>query len=130
LLVLQAEISNLALMPAYHYLKSAHDKECIIYAQQYLMKHVESPPSLSQLSKIVGINEYKLKRGFKEMFNNTVFGYLAEARLELAKNDLLETDKKVNEIASDLGYCSVPHFSHAFKKKFGFSPGMLRKGIV
>jgi AraC-like DNA-binding protein len=91
------------------------------------MQHIESPPSLSQLAKIAGINEYKLKRGFKEMFNNTVFGYLAEARLELAKNDLVQSNKKVIEIASALGYCSLQHFSHAFKKKFGISPNQVRK---
>jgi AraC family transcriptional activator of pyochelin receptor len=127
LLVMQAEASNAASQPAYHYLKSAYDKECIGYVQQYLMKNVASLPTLSQLAKIAGINEYKLKRGFKEMFNNTVFGYLAEARLELAKNDLLQTNKKVNEIASELGYSSVQHFSSAFKKKFGFSPNRVRR---
>ncbi|QHT70653.1 helix-turn-helix transcriptional regulator [Rhodocytophaga rosea] len=126
-LVLQAEACNAALIPAYKSLKSAYDKECMVYAKEYLLKNLEVPPSISQLSKIVGINEYKLKRGFKEMFNNTVFGYVAEARLEIAKNDLLETDKKVIEIASDLGYSSLQHFSHAFKKKFGFSPNTLRK---
>jgi AraC family transcriptional activator of pyochelin receptor len=127
LLVLQAEASQAASQPAYRYLKSAYDQECISNAQQYLMNNVASPPSLSQLAKLAGINEYKLKRGFKEMFHNTVFGYLAEARLELAKNDLLQTTKTVTEIACELGYASVPHFSSAFKKKFGCSPNRVRR---
>lgn len=47
------------------------------------------PPSLSELSRIVGINEFKLKKKFKEVFNMTVFGYLADYRLGIARS-LLE----------------------------------------
>ncbi len=54
--------------PLINTLKTAHDEECIRYARDYLMDHLDTPPSLSQLAKIVGINEYKLKRGFKEVF--------------------------------------------------------------
>jgi len=91
------------------------------------MNHLEEPPGLSELATIIGINEYKLKRGFREMFGNTVFGYLANARLEIAKNNLLENKKTVSEIAAELGYSSLQHFSSAFKEKFGISPGKLKR---
>jgi AraC-like DNA-binding protein len=91
------------------------------------MGNLETPPTLSELARIVGINEYKLKRGFKETFGNTVFGYLGDARLEMAKNDLLENKKSVSDISAELGYSSVQHFSNAFKKKFGLSPGKLKR---
>ena len=97
-----------------------------MYAREYIMNNLETPPGLSELAKIVGINEYKLKRGFKEIFGNTVFGYLSDARLEIAKNDLLESKKTVSGISSELGYSSVQHFSSAFKKKFGLSPNKLK----
>jgi AraC-like DNA-binding protein len=126
-LVLQAEASNATFLPAYQYLKTAHDEACIRYARDYIMGHLEMPPSLSELARIVGINEYKLKRGFKEVFGNTVFGYLTDARLDIAKNDLLESKKPVADIAAALGYSSLQHFSYAFKKKFGYSPGKLRR---
>ncbi len=127
LLVLQAEATNEALNPAYKYVKTNYDKECLMHAREYIMSHLEMPPSLTELSRIIGINEYKLKRGFKEMFGNTVFGYLAEARLELARNDLLESKQSIADIAFSLGYSSLQHFSYAFKKKFGVSPGKLRR---
>lgn len=122
LLVLQAEACNAAQRATYKYIKTHYDKECILHAHEYIMHHLEEPPSLSELAKIIGINEYKLKRGFKEVFNTTVFGYLSDARLELAKNDLLEKNKSIAEIASALGYSSIQHFSFAFKKKFGVAP--------
>ena len=126
-LVMQAETCNLSMAPNYKYIKTAYDKECVMYAREYIMTHMDKPPSLSQLAKIIGINEYKLKRGFKEIFNNTVFGYLSDERLELAKNDLLETKKPASEIASELGYSSLQHFSNAFKKKFGLSPNKFKQ---
>ncbi|MCW3118026.1 MAG: transcriptional regulator, AraC family [Chitinophagaceae bacterium] len=125
-LVLQAEACNAALIPSYRYIKTKYDKECILYAREYIMSHLGMPPSLSELAKIIGINEYKLKRGFKEIFDNTVFGYLSDARLEIAKNDLLKNKTSASQIASELGYSSVQHFSNAFKKKFGLSPNKLK----
>jgi AraC family transcriptional activator of pyochelin receptor len=122
LLVLQAEAYNSFQKRGSDYLKTEYDKERIIYAREYLIQHLDLPPSLTDLAKVAGINEYKLKRGFKEMFGNTVFGYLADTRLELAKTDLLERKKSASEIAFELGYSSVQHFSTAFKKKFGASP--------
>lgn len=104
------------------YCKTDYDRERILFARDYLLQHMDMPPSLSELSHIAGINEFKLKRGFKELFNTTVFGYLAEHRLQLAKYDILEGKKTATEIAFELGYASPQHFSTAFKKKFGVSP--------
>ncbi|NHA06945.1 helix-turn-helix transcriptional regulator [Mucilaginibacter sp. HC2] len=126
ILVLQAESYNQLLSPIKIYAKTDYDKERLVYARDYLIQHMEVPPSLTQLARVAGINEYKLKRGFKEMFGTTVFSYLAESRLELAKIDLLEARKSVTEIAFELGYSSVQHFSAAFKKKFNVAPSQLR----
>jgi AraC-like DNA-binding protein len=126
-LVIQAEACEAATRPSYKYVKSPRDQESILDAREYVRNHLEQPPSLLELAKIVGINEYKLKRGFKEMFDNTVFGYLSEARLELGKRELADGNKSITEIASSLGYASVQHFSAAFKKKFGSAPTRMKK---
>ncbi|MGN6434977.1 MAG: helix-turn-helix domain-containing protein [Agriterribacter sp.] len=127
LLVLQAESFNNFQHSRSEYIKHDYDKERIVFARDYLVKNIESPPTLAELAKIAGINEYKLKRGFKEMFNQTAFSYLSGLRLELAKNDLLEGKKQATEIALELGYCSLQHFSNAFKKKFGITPSQARR---
>jgi AraC-like DNA-binding protein len=104
------------------YVKTEYDRERIIFARDYLLTHMDAPPTLIQLSAIAGINEFKLKRGFKEMFNQSVFAYLAEVRLEMARRALLEKKKTVTRIAFELGYASLQHFSKAFKDKFGKPP--------
>jgi AraC family transcriptional activator of pyochelin receptor len=126
IIVLQVESFKNHVDEKKSYIKTDYDKERIFYAREYLLKNIESPPSLKQLARVSGINEFKLKKGFKELFHQTVYEYLSDARLEIGKNDLLENRKTVSQIAFELGYSSVQHFSNSFKRKFGMSPSQVR----
>jgi AraC family transcriptional regulator, transcriptional activator of the genes for pyochelin and ferripyochelin receptors len=109
------------------YLKTEADRDRIVAARDRVNERLTDPPTLTELAKLVGINEYKLKRGFKEMFGTTTFAYLTAQRLDLAKQYLLDTDRSATEIASDLGYATPQHFHSAFKKRFGVTPNSMRK---
>lgn len=122
LLWLQQENYQRAQEPRAVFVKTEYDKERVVFARDYLLTHMDAPPTLMQLAAIAGINEFKLKRGFREMFNQTVFAYLAEVRLDMARRALREKKKTVTQIAFELGYASLQHFSMAFKQKFGVSP--------
>jgi AraC family transcriptional activator of pyochelin receptor len=126
LLWLQQENYLRAQQPIAVYVKTEYDKERIVFARDYLLTHMDAPPTLIQLAAIAGLNEFKLKRGFKELFNQTVFGYLADVRLEMASRAIREKKKTVTRIAFELGYASLQHFSSSFKKKFGVSPNHFR----
>jgi AraC family transcriptional activator of pyochelin receptor len=104
------------------YIKNEYDKERILYARDYLLTHMDAPPGLSKLAAIVGVNEFKLKCGFKEMFGQPPFVYLADVRMEMARTALQKKEKTITQIAFELGYASLQHFSMAYKKKFGMSP--------
>lgn len=123
ILVLLSESYKRANQTGKIYCKTEYDQERILFARDYLIQHVDVPPSLGELARIAGINEFKLKKGFKEIFENTVFGYLADYRLGEAQSMLAARQKTATEIAFDLGYSSLQHFSTAFKKKFGVGPG-------
>jgi AraC-like DNA-binding protein len=126
ILVMQSEAClRKAEVPDYH-CKRKEDRDRIVYAGQYLLAHLQDPPTLSELARIAGINEYKLKRGLREIHGNTVFGFLSAHRLDHARRLLLDTDKTAAEIAYELGYGSPQHFNNAFKKKFGVPPGSLQ----
>lgn len=91
-------------------------------AKDYLLKHSENPPGLKALAKTAGLNEYQLKVGFKQIYGNTVYGFLLDHKLDNAQL-LLDTAKyKVNEVAYKIGYTNPSHFISAFKKKFGVTP--------
>jgi AraC-like DNA-binding protein len=131
LLALQAQMYddtvNAGLYTQPMIIKPGHDTDSIYYAKDYLVQHAAQPPSLTELAKIAGINEFKLKQGFRTLFNTTVFGFLAEYKLTQA-HELIRANIPIKDVADRLGYSSVQHFNSAFRKKFGVPPGKLKKG--
>ena len=94
----------------------------IKHAKEYLLKNELSAPTLKELARIAGLNEYQLKAGFKEIYGNTVFGYLLDHKLDHARV-LLDSQKfQVAQVAYQIGYNNPSHFIAAFKKKFGVTP--------
>jgi AraC-like DNA-binding protein len=107
-----------------NYLRKA-EKEKIVEAQLILKEKMDSPPSITKLSKLVGINEYKLRLGFKELSNNTVYGFLKQQRMLKAKALIENNELNVSEAGIAVGYSNLSHFAEAFKKEFGINPGSL-----
>lgn len=104
------------------------DVDKILKAKQLVESNIQTPNSLIELSRKVGINDYKLKKGFKEITGNTVFGYLYQIRMEYAFHLLSNEQKSVGEVAFLVGYKNSQHFTAAFKKKYNILPGVLNKG--
>lgn len=94
----------------------------IKHAKEFLLSNLEAPPTLKELAKQAGLNEYQLKVGFKEIYGNTVYGYLLDHKLDFARVKLDSGRFQVNEVAYQIGYTNPSHFIAAFKKKFGITP--------
>jgi AraC family transcriptional regulator, transcriptional activator of the genes for pyochelin and ferripyochelin receptors len=101
---------------------SSGDVDRVHQAREILMQHLEHPPSLIELARKVGLNDYKLKRGFRQLYGTTVFGYLHTQRMEKARMLLMNQQMKITDVAHAVGYASLPSFSLAFRKQFGVSP--------
>ena len=99
-----------------------NDINQIYQAKEILLKNLDDPPSLPDLARQVGINENKLKRGFRQVFGTTVFGYLQAYRMERAKQLLAERLMSVAGVARAVGYTSQSRFGDAFKRHFGITP--------
>lgn len=104
------------------------DIERLHHIRWMIEQNLDDPCSLTELAKKGGLNEYKLKKGFREMWGTTVFGYLHELRMKQARHMLLDLGKTVGEAADQAGYRNAHHFTAAFKKFFGYLPSQL-KGI-
>ncbi len=102
------------------------DMEKLKLAKEFIGQDIQSPCSLIELAHKVGLNDFKLKKGFKEAFGTTVFGYLSDLRMERAKEMLLKSSLSVSEVAHNVGYKNAHHFTAAFKKKFGYLPSELK----
>ena len=91
-------------------------------AKELLIKNAENPPGLRDLARQAGLNEFQLKVGFKEVYGNTVYGYLLDHKMDQARI-LLDTNQyQVSEVAYRIGYSNASHFIAAFRKKFGITP--------
>jgi len=97
-----------------------HDLRC------YLDTHFNDDLSLRSLSRTFGINEFKLKKGFKTFFDTTIFDYIHEQKMLHARKLLLDDRLLVNEVSSKVGYKNPNHFSTAFKRRFGIVPTALK----
>jgi transcriptional regulator GlxA family with amidase domain len=100
---------------------SRDDRDRIVYAQELLQSNLQSPPSLITLARQVGLNDRKLKEGFRQVFNTTVFGYLTQQRL-LQARVLLSQQQSIGVVSAAVGYSSPTAFSGAFRRQFGISP--------
>jgi len=92
-----------------------------------ITSELANPPSLEELSKIVGLNIKKLKMGFKDLYGMPVFTFLFHYKMEHAKKLLSQEGNNVNEVALQVGYSTSSHFIVAFKKKFGITPKQFTK---
>jgi AraC-like DNA-binding protein len=92
------------------------------HAKDFILENLETPPSLKEIARMAGLNEHQLKVGFKELFGNTVYGYILSHRLDNARMLLDGKQLQVKEVSYRIGYANTSHFIAAFKKKFGITP--------
>ncbi|GAB4304287.1 MAG: hypothetical protein Kow0091_05880 [Geminocystis sp.] len=105
------------------------DIECIHQAREIIIQRLDDPLSLLELSRAVRLNDCTLKRGFRQVFGTTVFGYLRQQRLIKAQQLLENTEMTIAQVSSHVGYSHGGHFAAAFKREFGVSPKMFRNSV-
>ncbi|APA93904.1 AraC family transcriptional regulator [Myroides odoratimimus] len=104
------------------------DVDKLYYVRELVSNNLQNPYSLRELSRLAGINEFKLKRGFKELFSTTIFNHLYDERMELGQKLLIEQDLSIADIAQQVGYKNPTHFTAAFKRKFNELPKDVKSG--
>ncbi|MEL7268511.1 MAG: AraC family transcriptional regulator [Bacteroidota bacterium] len=91
-------------------------------AKEIIIARMAEPPTLNQLSEEIGLSLKKLKEGFKQIYGDSVFGFLFDYKMEFARK-MLETGRhNVNEVGLKVGYSTASHFITSFKKKYGTTP--------
>lgn len=106
---------------------SLSDRHKILRAKDHLVKNLSAAPTIAALAREVGLSVLKLKRGFRQVFNNSVYGLFQQERMHEARRRLCTEDTPVLIVASDLGYTNASHFAAAFQKQFGVNPSALRR---
>ncbi|WP_121969924.1 AraC family transcriptional regulator [Leptolyngbya sp. BC1307] len=100
----------------------ADEVDRIFNARDILLAQVANPPTLLDLAHQIGLNDRKLKQGFRQVFGTTVFGYLHRYRMQQAQRLLLMPSATIASVAQTIGYRNPEAFSVAFRRTFEIGP--------
>lgn len=98
------------------------DVERLKALKELLGSAFDRPLTLNKLAREAGLNEFKLKQGFKKLFGTTVFNHIRELRMQHALQLMLDGESNIGEISARVGYSNPSNFSRNFKKRFGLNP--------
>lgn len=97
--------------------------------KQIIISRMAEPPTLQQLADEINLPLNKLKEGFKQIYGDSVFSFLFDYKMEVARQLLATGSHNVNEVGLKVGYSTSSHFIAAFKKKFGTTPKKFLMGL-
>jgi len=90
--------------------------------KQIIIERMTEPPTLKELSAEIKLPLKRLKDGFKHIYGDSVYSFLFDYKMEVARQLLSTGSYNVNEVGLKVGYSTSSHFIAAFKKKFGTTP--------
>ena len=95
--------------------------------KQYLIDLEGKLPTLNALAAQFDRSPRLLNDEFQQEYGESIFNFVVNHRLNTAHKAIAQSNVALKHLAKRLGYAHVNHFSAAFKKKFGYAPGSLRK---
>ncbi len=110
-----------------HLGRKESDLKILQQVKLYIDGHYENTFRMEDLCRMFGINAFKLKKGFKEVFGCPVFVYVRTKRLQKAYALVTESCLPLKEIAFLSGYKYAHHFTQAFYAQYGVLPSALRQ---
>jgi AraC family transcriptional regulator len=96
-------------------------------AIDHIHNHLADDLSLEVIAKVAGMSPYYFARLFKQVIGKTPHQYILHCRMECAKQLLLENTCSITEVAAQVGFVSLSHFSKRFCKHTGMSPKSYRE---
>lgn len=96
--------------------------DMIAKVHDYIHQFLHEELSLTRLAELVYLSPPYFSRLYKQMTGQGLLEYINETRIAKAKLLLKTTDRKIHEIASQVGLESAPYFTRLFRKRTGFTP--------
>ena len=104
-------------------LKKGSKSKYVLEAMAFIGNHYNDPEiSVGTIAAHLGISEGHLSHIFKKETDYSPLSYLTRYRIHKAMNLLKDCRVKVYEVATQVGYRDIAHFSSTFKKYTGMSP--------
>jgi len=108
---------------------SSAEPPAVTRAKQFIALNQGNAICLATVAKAVNTSTFYFCKLFKRATGLTFTDYLARVRIEKAKALLLDPNRRVSEIAYEVGFQSLTHFNRTFKKIVGQSPSSYRGSL-
>lgn len=107
-----------------------HNENAIIrQAQQYISTHIREKLSVPMVAQQVDVSPSYLTALFHKNLQISPGEYIRRIKLQESKQMIRENNLNFTEIAAELQYSTVHHFSRQFKEKFGITPTEYAKSV-
>ncbi|MDW8106654.1 MAG: helix-turn-helix transcriptional regulator [Armatimonadota bacterium] len=106
---------------------ATHDEGRLRAALEYLQSHLSDADVLQKVSERLCVSPRQCQRLFRVAMGCSPSEYLTELRMRRAATLLVSTNMSVSEIALEVGYLSLSHFSRVFRERFGKTPRAFRQ---
>jgi AraC-like DNA-binding protein len=107
--------------------QSEHAPQWMKDALTYINQHISEELHLQSIAERASISEAHFSRVFKQLIGMNLSNYITVRRILLAKERLLNSHLKIEIIAEQCGFNSMPHFYRTFKKQTTMTPSQFRK---
>jgi AraC-like DNA-binding protein len=105
------------------------DVQRLAIVRETILKNLRYHYTIPCLAQTAGINEFKLKTGFKALYGQPVFDFLTEHRMKMAMELMESNNYSIGEIAHRCGYNHPTNFCAAFRRRYHIRPSDYRKSI-
>ncbi|OQP52916.1 helix-turn-helix transcriptional regulator [Niastella populi] len=100
---------------------SMPEAQAIYMARTRMEADIKTEWTLKELTRLTGLNDYKLKTGFQQLYHSSPADYLRDIRMEKAWHLLSGKKYTVSQVAEEVGYTNLSAFSKAFKKYYNIT---------
>lgn len=101
--------------------------EVVREAHTYLAEHMSEHITIEMLARQFRVSQTQLKDSFRLVYGTSVQGFISELKMKAAAQLLVQTDRKIADIAAELGYANASKFSNAFQRVMGKPPAQYRQ---
>jgi len=98
-------------------------------AKAYVSDHQADPITLEEVSHALHVSTFYFCKMFKKATGLTFTDYLSRVRIERSKNLLLDPNRRISEVAFEVGFGSLTHFNRVFRRLAGQSPSDFRESV-
>lgn len=105
----------------------ADNVSTMLRAVDFVEHNLKADIRVADVAEAVSYSLYHFCRVFNQIIHHTPYDYIVRRRLSESARDLVETDRRIIDIAYEYGFGTPETFSRAFKRMFGVQPHQWRK---